>query len=69
DLGAAEGPPAGLALKALGGTPPLTWLVGGLPVTESDRRQAEWQPDGAGFVRISVLDATGASDSVMVRIE
>ena len=69
DLGATEGPPAGLALKALGGTPPLTWLVGGLPVTESDRRQAEWQPDGAGFVRISVLDATGASDSVMVRVE
>jgi penicillin-binding protein 1C len=69
DLGAQEGAPAGLALKALGGTLPLTWLVGGLPVTESDRRQAEWQPDGAGFVRISVLDATGASDSVMVRIE
>ncbi|MGX7705451.1 penicillin-binding protein 1C [Methylobacterium sp. Gmos1] len=69
DLGALEGAPAGLALKALGGTLPLTWLVGGLPVTESDRRQAEWQPDGAGFVRISVLDAAGASDSVMVRIE
>ncbi|WP_245524391.1 penicillin-binding protein 1C [Methylobacterium nonmethylotrophicum] len=69
DLGAHEGAPAGLALKALGGTLPLTWLVGGLPVTESDRRQAEWQPDGAGFVRISVLDAAGASDSVMVRIE
>ncbi|MCF4126062.1 penicillin-binding protein 1C [Methylobacterium sp. SyP6R] len=69
DLGAQEGAPAGLALKALGGTLPLTWLVGGLPVTESDRRQAEWQPDGAGFVRISVLDATGASDSVMVRVE
>lgn len=69
DLGAQEGAPAGLALKALGGTLPLTWLVGGLPVTESDRRQAEWQPDGAGFVRISVLDAAGASDSVLVRIE
>ncbi|WP_171070090.1 penicillin-binding protein 1C [Methylobacterium terricola] len=69
DLGAQEGVPAGLALKALGGTLPLTWLVGGIPVAESDRRQAEWQPDGAGFVRISVLDAGGASDSVMVRIE
>nr|WP_245239031.1 penicillin-binding protein 1C [Methylobacterium platani] len=69
DLGAEGGAPAGLALKALGGTPPLTWLVGGLPVTGSDRRQAEWQPDGAGFARISVLDAAGASDSVTVRIE
>ncbi|GJD49815.1 Penicillin-binding protein 1C [Methylobacterium crusticola] len=69
DLGAAEGPPAGLALKALGGTLPLIWLVDGLPVAEAERRQAEWQPDGAGFVRISVMDAAGTSDSVVVRIE
>ncbi|MEH3147582.1 MAG: penicillin-binding protein 1C [Methylobacterium frigidaeris] len=70
DLGLSEGPgPAGLALKALGGTLPLTWMVNSLPVTETGRRQAEWQPDGAGFVRISVVDAAGASDSVVVRIE
>ena len=59
----------GLALKALGGVPPLTWLVDGQPVAQTARRRAEWVPDGAGFVRISVLDATGASDSVSIRLE
>lgn len=66
--GAAEGGP-GLALKALGGVPPLTWLVDGQPVVQTPRRKAEWAPGGAGFARISVLDATGASDSVSVRLE
>ncbi|MGY2051998.1 penicillin-binding protein 1C [Methylobacterium sp. JK268] len=69
DVGFTEGAPAGLALKALGGTLPLTWMVNSLPLPEAARRQAEWQPDGAGFVRISVMDATGASDSVVVRLE
>ncbi|MDB5647385.1 penicillin-binding protein 1C [Methylobacterium sp.] len=72
DLGLSEPEPvaaASLALKALGGVPPLTWMVDGLPVGESPRRQSAWQPEGAGFARISVMDATGASDSVVVRIE
>nr|WP_244537071.1 penicillin-binding protein 1C [Methylobacterium pseudosasicola] len=59
----------GLALKALGGVPPLTWLVDGQPVAQTARRRAEWVPGGAGFARISVLDATGASDSVSIRLE
>jgi penicillin-binding protein 1C len=67
--GEAEAGRAGLALKALGGVPPLTWLVDGQPVVRTPRRGAEWHPGGAGFARISVLDATGASDSVSVRIE
>jgi penicillin-binding protein 1C len=59
-----------LVLKASGGVPPLTWLVNGAPVTEPDlRRQSTWQPDGAGFARVSVTDAQGATDSVLVRIE
>jgi penicillin-binding protein 1C len=69
DLGLGEGQAAGLALKALGGVPPLTWMVNSLPVEVSARRQSEWRPDGAGFARISVLDAAGGSDSVVVRIE
>ncbi|WP_425492778.1 hypothetical protein, partial [Methylorubrum zatmanii] len=32
-------------------------------------RQSEWSPEGAGFARISVMDADGASDSVVVRLE
>ncbi|MFC5555760.1 penicillin-binding protein 1C [Methylobacterium iners] len=70
DLGLAEpGSRGSLALKALGGVPPLTWMVNALPVAEGARRQSEWHPDGAGFARISVMDATGASDSVVVRLE
>jgi penicillin-binding protein 1C len=33
------------------------------------RRQSEWKPDGAGFARVSVVDAKGASDAVVVRLE
>jgi penicillin-binding protein 1C len=33
------------------------------------RRQSQWRPDGAGFARVSVIDAMGASDSVVVRLE
>ncbi|AWN35329.1 penicillin-binding protein 1C [Methylobacterium radiodurans] len=69
DVGHGEGAPAGLALKALGGVPPLTWMVNSLPVDVSARRQSAWVPDGSGFVRISVIDAAGGSDSVVVRVE
>ena len=71
DLGLKEG--VGdhrLALKALGGAPPFTWFVNGAPVGEAElRRQAAWRPDGAGFARVSVTDAMGASDAVTVRLE
>jgi penicillin-binding protein 1C len=59
-----------LVLKASGGVPPLTWMVDGAPVeTGTLRREASWQPEGAGFVRLSVIDAKGATDSVVVRLE
>jgi penicillin-binding protein 1C len=72
DLGLAQAPtaPGPLALKAAGGAPPLTWLVNGAPVSGPElRRQATWMPDGTGFARVSVIDANGATDSVMVRLE
>ena len=72
DLGATSGE-AGLdelILKAQGGAPPLTWLVNGAPVALRDlRRQTSWKPDGAGFARVSVIDANGDTDSVTVRID
>ena len=63
-----------LALKAQGGVPPLTWMVNGAPLkvedeARSQRHEASWTPDGAGFARVSVIDANGAGDSVLVRIE
>jgi penicillin-binding protein 1C len=61
---------ARLALKALGGAPPFAWFVNGEPVGEADlRRQSAWKPDGAGFARVSVVDAKGASDAVVVRLQ
>jgi penicillin-binding protein 1C len=59
-----------LALKALGGVSPFAWFVNGEPVGHAElRRQSAWRPDGAGFARVSVIDARGASDSVVVRLE
>jgi penicillin-binding protein 1C len=73
DLGLTAGPPdpqTALVMKAAGGVPPLTWLVNGAPVGRPNvRRQAAWTPDGAGFVRLSVMDARGTTDSVVVRVE
>jgi penicillin-binding protein 1C len=72
DLGLTEGvaDPEPVALEAHGGIPPLTWLVDGRPVARADgRRQSLWWPTGRGFSRLSVIDATGASASVEVRLE
>ena len=71
DLGLNEGArDVKLALKALGGAPPFAWFVNGRPVGEAElRRQSAWKPDGAGFARVSVVDAKGASDAVVVRLE
>ena len=70
DLGLAQGAATPLSLKALGGAPPLTWFVNGEPLGEANpRRLSQWRPDGAGFARVSVIDARGATDSVVVRLE
>jgi penicillin-binding protein 1C len=71
DLGLKEMQTAtALALKAQGGVAPFTWMVNGAPVGAPElRRQAQWRPDGSGFARVSVIDAKGASDSVVVRLE
>ena len=70
DLGLVKGEQSALALKNLGGTPPFRWMVNGAPTGAPElRRQATWTPDGAGFARVSVIDAKGASDSVLVRLE
>ncbi|HKH81480.1 MAG TPA: penicillin-binding protein 1C [Methylovirgula sp.] len=71
DLGLSNsGEGSDLALKAQGGAPPFRWIINGAPLGAPDlRRQSAWAPDGAGFARISVIDAKGASDSVVVRLE
>jgi penicillin-binding protein 1C len=65
-----DGKPDPLALKISGGVEPLTVLVNGLPAqARADRRTLFVDPDGPGFVRLTVIDAKGAADSVMVRLQ
>ena len=59
-----------VALKIAGGRAPLTVLVNGVPQDpQGNRRTLFFQPDGPGFVRLTVMDARGATDSVMVRVQ
>jgi penicillin-binding protein 1C len=58
-----------LAVKVSGGVAPLTVLVNGIPASVQGRRTWFVQPDGPGFVRLTVMDARGAADSVLVRVQ
>ena len=62
--------PSSIALKITGGRAPLTIMVNGVPLAaEGGRRTLFFRPDGPGFVRLTVMDATGATDSVSVRMQ
>ena len=61
-----------IALKIAGGTGALTVLVNGMPLPENQagrRRTLLFAPGGPGFVRLTVIDGAGATDSVMVRLQ
>ena len=65
---AAEG--SEMALKIAGGVAPLTLLVNGIPrSTQAGQRTLFFTPDGPGFARLTVMDARGVADSVVVRFE
>jgi penicillin-binding protein 1C len=59
-----------MILKAEGGALPLTWLIDGAPI-ESDphAREAMWQPSGAGFAKLTVIDANGRVDRAAIRVK
>jgi penicillin-binding protein 1C len=69
ELTGPDGAPAPLTLSASGGRRPLAWLVDGrrLPAAPSGR-DAQWQPEGPGFARVSVVDALGHSDSALIEV-
>ncbi len=59
-----------VALKISGGAAPLTVMVNGVPLPpQGSRRTLFFEPDGPGFVRLTVMDARGATDSVSVRLQ
>lgn len=59
-----------VAIKFTGGTAPLNILVDGLQL-QSARGAGTvfFSPQGPGFVRLTVTDALGAADSVLVRLQ
>ncbi|MDC7789780.1 penicillin-binding protein 1C [Rhodoplanes sp. TEM] len=70
ELAAEAGETAALAVKVAGGSGPVTVLMDGLPrATLRDRRTVTVTPDGPGFVRLTVTDSSGATDSVLVRVQ
>jgi penicillin-binding protein 1C len=66
----ADGKPDPIALKFSGGSGRLTLLVNGLPQpVPRGRHTLFFDPEGPGFVRLTVMDAKGATDSVFVRLQ
>jgi penicillin-binding protein 1C len=62
--------PDPVALKVAGGLLPLTVMVNGVPIgPETTRRNLFFVTEGQGFVRVTVQDARGTADSVMVRVQ
>ncbi|WFU29229.1 penicillin-binding protein 1C [Bradyrhizobium brasilense] len=61
---------AALPVKVAGGVLPLTVLVNGVSAGDIDsRRQRLIEPPGPGFARLTVIDATGAADTVVIRVQ
>ncbi len=61
---------AEMPVRVAGGVLPITMLVNGTAIGEIDgRRQRLIDPPGPGFARLTVIDATGAADTVVVRIQ
>ncbi len=70
DLGARSGELSPLVLKLQGGRAPFRWLANGKPLAEiSRRRTSEWKPDGAGYSRLTVIDAVGRAASVGIFVD
>ena len=66
----AGGQGAPMPVKVAGGVLPLTVMVNGTSVGEIDsRRQRLVDPPGPGFARLTVIDATGAADTVVIRVQ
>ena len=70
DLGMAAQAPAPLTVRLEAGTPPFRWLVDGTPIAAPPFvREVTWQPDGAGFVSVAVIDAIGDSARTTLFVE
>ena len=65
-----NGQNSAMPVKVAGGVLPLTMLVNGISVGDiGSRRQRLIEPPGPGFSRLTVIDATGAADTVVIRVQ
>ncbi|HZY68676.1 MAG TPA: penicillin-binding transpeptidase domain-containing protein, partial [Devosia sp.] len=70
DIGASAGDGGPLVVKVRNGAPPFTFFANGAPFEQAAfTRQGMWQPDGPGYVTVSVVDAKGRSDQVQVFLD
>ncbi len=70
EMASNDGKPEPVALKISGGAEPLTILVNGVPQERaSSGRTVFFDPEGPGFVRLTVVDGKGTADSVIVRLQ
>jgi penicillin-binding protein 1C len=69
ELATNDGRPDAIPLKITAAVAPLTVLVNGMPASVEMRDHLFFRPDGPGFARVTVIDASGATDSVAVRLE
>jgi penicillin-binding protein 1C len=70
ELAMSDGKLDPVALKVAGGAGPLTVMANGVPVAaQAGQRTLLVDPDGPGFLRLTVMDAKGSTDSVMVRLQ
>jgi penicillin-binding protein 1C len=70
ELSSSAGKADPLALKIAGGVEPLTVLINGVLASAHGRHRMLFvEPDGPGFARLTVIDAKGAADSVVVRLQ
>lgn len=68
DSSTTKGKPDPVPLKLSGAVAPLTVFVNGKPAPQQDRGALFFTPDGPGFSRVTVVDSTGATDSVVVQV-
>jgi penicillin-binding protein 1C len=68
DLSETDGKPDAIPLKLAGAVAPITIFVNGDLVPPQPRGSLFFTPDGPGFSRVTVIDSTGATTSVLVRI-
>jgi len=69
DLSVTDGRPDPVALKVTGAVAPMIVLVNGVPAAGEGRGRLFFNPAGPGFSRVTVMDASGAADSIVVRVE